>query len=241
MKICKGLVWLGIVVLLLGRTLPAQADDGDTSAVSLADNQVEAIYTVQPGDTLSGIAQRFGVGLDDLVAANRLDSSLIHPSDLLLLPGHYEPVPAFVARGDVDRSDLMLLARLIYAEARGEPFSGQVAVGAVIVNRLASPLFPKSIREVIMQHRGRDYQFQPVADGAIDLTPDATAVRAAITALNGRDPSHGALYFYNPAQAMDSWIRSLPVVTRIGNHVFATEPSAGHAFFPEGVAAGLAA
>ncbi|HUW64228.1 MAG TPA: cell wall hydrolase [Spirochaetia bacterium] len=241
MRNYKGLVWLGVLLLFLGQAAPALAADIGTSAVSLIDDEVEMTYTVQAGDTLSGIAGQFGVTLDNLTNANRLDTYLIHPNDLLLIPGHYEPVPAFVSRGDVDRSDLTLLAHLIYAEARGEPFSGQVAVGAVIINRLASPVFPKTIREVIMQHSGRSYQFQPVSDGAIDLTPDATAVRAAISALNGRDPSHGALYFYNPAQADDSWIRSLPVITRIGNHVFATERSAGRAFFPEGVPADLPA
>ncbi|MDA8336883.1 MAG: cell wall hydrolase [Peptococcaceae bacterium] len=233
----KGLVWLGVLVLFLGQAVPARA----ATEVSLAGGEVQLTYTVQPGDTLSGIAQAYGVDLDKLIAANRLDSDLIHPGDLLLVPGHFEPVPAFVSRGEVGRSDLMLLARLIYAEARGEPFSGQVAVGAVIINRMASPLFPKSIRAVIMQHSGGSYQFQPVADGAIDLTPDASAIRAAISALNGRDPSHGALYFYNPVQAQDPWIRTLPVITRIGNHLFATERSAAPTFFPEGVTAGLPA
>lgn len=235
----KGLVWLVVLLSFLGRALPAKAADNGISAVSLIDNRVELTYTVQTGDNLSGIASQFGVDLDNLVSTNRLDSYVIYPNDLLLIPGHFEPVPAFVSRGDVDRSDLMLLSRLIYAEARGEPYSGQVAVGAVIINRLASPAFPKTIREIIMQHAGRFYQFEPVADGAIDLTPDSTAVRAAISALNGRDPSHGALYFYNPAQADDSWIRTLPVITRIGNHVFATQKSAAQPLFPERVTASL--
>lgn len=238
MRNCKVLVWLGVMLLLLSRAAPAGADAGATE-VSLAGGEVELTCTVHPGNTLYGIAQTYGVDLDELIAVNRLNSDVIHPGDLLLVPGHFEPVPAFVSRGDVDRSDLMLLARLIYAEARGEPYSGQVAVGAVIINRMASPLFPKSIRAVIMQHSGRSYQFQPVADGAINMTPDACAIRAAISALNGRDPSHGALFFYNPAQVRDPWIRSLPVITRIGNHVFATERSAVPTFPPEGLTVGL--
>ncbi len=89
------------------------------------------------------------------------------------------------------------------------------------MNRLASPHFPKTITNVIYQSSDQVYQFSPVGDGSINLEPDEKAVRAALQALGGEDPTGGALFFYNPDLSRDSWIRSLPVITRIGNHIFA--------------------
>jgi spore germination cell wall hydrolase CwlJ-like protein len=110
-----------------------------------------------------------------------------------------------------------MLARIISAEAKGEPFHGQVAVGAVILNRVASARFPKSIAANVLK-RG---QFEPVANGSIWNEPTPSAYRAARLALNGWDPTGGALYFFNPAKTSSRWIWSRPVVTRIGDHVFA--------------------
>ena len=114
-------------------------------------------------------------------------------------------------------NDLYLLAKAIYAEARGESYTGQVAVGAVILNRVKSPSFPNTISGVIYQ----PYAFTAVIDGQINLAPNETAKRAARDAMNGWDPSCGALYYYNPAIATSSWIFSRTTVTTIGNHVFA--------------------
>ena len=114
-------------------------------------------------------------------------------------------------------SDSYLLAKCIYAEARGEPYTGQVAVGAVILNRVRSSKFPNSISGVIYQ----PYAFTCVADGQINLTPDANAKRAAQDALNGWDPTNGCLYYYNPSTATSSWIWSRPVMLAIGKHNFA--------------------
>lgn len=113
--------------------------------------------------------------------------------------------------------DSYLLAKCIYAEARGEPYTGQVAVGAVILNRVRSSKFPNSISGVIYQ----PYAFTCVADGQINLTPDATAKKAAQDALNGWDPTNGCLYYYNPATATSSWIWSRTVMLSIGKHNFA--------------------
>ena len=113
--------------------------------------------------------------------------------------------------------DSYLLAKCIYAEARGEPYTGQVAVGAVILNRVRSSKFPNSISAVIYQ----PYAFTCVADGQINLTPDANAKRAAQDAMNGWDPTNGCLYYYNPATATSSWIWSRPVMLSIGKHNFA--------------------
>jgi len=112
--------------------------------------------------------------------------------------------------------DEELLARIIYAEARGESFEGKVAVGAVVLNRLQHPDFPKCIKDVVYQ-RG---QFTAVEDKQIDLTPDESAYRAAEAALEGQDPSKGAIYYYNPKIATDSWIKKRNIVCSIGNHRF---------------------
>ena len=117
---------------------------------------------------------------------------------------------------NVLQEDLELLARIIYAEARGESFEGQVAVGAVVLNRVAHPSFPKTIREVIYQPG----QFTAVRDRQIELTPNETAYRAALAALEGHDPSNGAIFYYNPKTATDPWIRTRSEVKRIGNHKF---------------------
>lgn len=113
-------------------------------------------------------------------------------------------------------SNLELLARVVYGEARGEPYIGQVAVAAVILNRVEDPRFPKTIAGVVYQAGA----FDVVSDGQINLTPDETAYKAARDALNGWDPTYGCLYYYNPATATSKWIWSLPVSVKIGRHVF---------------------
>ena len=114
------------------------------------------------------------------------------------------------------RSDEELLARVIYGEARGEQYIGQVAVGAVILNRVASPLFPNTVSGVIYQAGA----FDAVADGQVNLTPNDTARRAARDALNGWDPTGGCLYYYNPKTATSKWMLSKTVHLAIGNHSF---------------------
>ena len=114
-------------------------------------------------------------------------------------------------------SDLYLLAKCIYAESRGESYTGQVVVGAVILNRVASSQFPNTISGVIYQR----HAFTAVSDGQINLEPDKTAMNAASDAMNGWDPTYGCLYYYNPAVATSSWIFSRQTVTTIGKHVFA--------------------
>ena len=114
-------------------------------------------------------------------------------------------------------SDVYLLAKTIYAEGRGEPYTGQVAIGAVILNRVRDNAFPNTVSGVVYQK----HAFTAVSDGQINLTPNDTAVRAARDAINGWDPTGGALYYYNPAVATSSWIFDRQTVTVIGRHVFA--------------------
>ena len=113
-------------------------------------------------------------------------------------------------------SDLNLLSRIIYGEARGEPYTGQVAVGAVVLNRVKSSSFPNTISGVIYQSGA----FDAVRDGQINLSPDSTAKKAAQDALNGWDPTYGAIYYFNPSTATNKWIWSRPMTVTIGRHRF---------------------
>ncbi len=113
-------------------------------------------------------------------------------------------------------SNLNLLSRVIYGESRGEPYAGQVAVGAVVMNRVRSSSFPNTISGVVYQSGA----FDAVKDGQINLTPDSTAKKAAQDALNGWDPSYGAVYYFNPATATNKWIWSRPMTVTIGKHRF---------------------
>ncbi|RDV83204.1 cell wall hydrolase [Ammonifex thiophilus] len=196
--------WLGLLLVL---TTAILAGAGKAAA--------KEIYTVAAGDTLWRISQAYGVTVEELMEENDLDSPIIFPGEVLRIPE---------SRGlkVISSRDLELLARIIHAEARGEEFLGKVAVGAVVLNRLRHPAFPKTIPEVIFQRTNGLYEFTPVADGSINLEPDEEAYAAAREALRGRDPTGGALFFYNPRTATDRWIRTLPVTVRIGNHVFAT-------------------
>ena len=114
-------------------------------------------------------------------------------------------------------ADHRLLSKLVYAEARGESYKGQVAVAAVVLNRVESSSFPNTISGVIYQSGA----FSCVSSGSINNTPDSTAIRAALDALNGWDPTGGCLYYYNPSATSDEWIRTRTVKTVIGNHYFA--------------------
>ena len=114
-------------------------------------------------------------------------------------------------------NDRYLLAKVIYAEARGESYTGQVAIGAVVLNRVKDSRFPNTIAGVIYQ----PWAFTAVNDGQINLEPNSTAYQAADDALNGWDPTYGSVYYYNPKTATSSWIYTTTYVTQIGNHIFA--------------------
>lgn len=117
----------------------------------------------------------------------------------------------------VTSSDLYLLAKCVHAEARGEPYVGQVAVAAVILNRVKDAAFPNTISGVVYQ----PWAFTAVNDGQINLEPNSTAYQAAQDALNGWDPTYGCLYYYNPTTATSKWIFTRQTVVTIGKHVFA--------------------
>ena len=111
---------------------------------------------------------------------------------------------------------MTLLARIISGEARGESYEGQVAIAAVILNRVKHSSFPNSIAGVVYQENA----FTAVSDGQINITPSQSCYNAARDALNGWDPTGGAIYYYNPVTATSSWIRSRKIIKTIGKHVF---------------------
>ena len=117
-------------------------------------------------------------------------------------------------------AELDLFARLVHAESAGEPFEGQVAAAATILNRLESDLYPNTISGVVYQVESGRYQYSPVLDGRINLPAGESAKRAVREALKGWDPTGGATGFYNPAKTSNAWVRSHPVTATIGSHVF---------------------
>ncbi|KUO61956.1 MAG: spore cortex-lytic enzyme [Gracilibacter sp. BRH_c7a] len=113
-------------------------------------------------------------------------------------------------------NDLKLLARCVYSEGRGEPFEGQVAIAAVVMNRIKSSSFPNTVAGVIYQPQA----FSAVDDGQINLEPDETATKAAREALDGTDPTHGAIYYFNPDKTKNKFIWSRPQIMKLGKHIF---------------------
>ena len=127
--------------------------------------------------------------------------------------------PTVSSPGPTESKDVNLLAHLIHGEARGEPYTGKVAVAAVVINRTRDGRFPKTIASVIYQPGA----FDAVSDGQINLEPDSSAYKAARDAINGWDPTYGCLYYYNPATATSQWVwNELRIVIKIGKHNFAT-------------------
>lgn len=176
-------------------------------------------YTVKAGDTLYLLAIRYGTTVQALREANGIYTDLIYPGQRLLIPDRAtksgnNSSPA------ISPSEEDLLARLVSAEAAGEPYAGQVAVAATILNRLRDPKYPKTITEIIYQYTDGAYQYSPVMDGRIEEPATETAKAAVRDALNGWDPSCGATGFYNPAKTDNPWVKEQPVTAVIGNHVF---------------------
>ncbi|WP_231848310.1 LysM peptidoglycan-binding domain-containing protein [Tepidanaerobacter acetatoxydans] len=197
--------------------------------------------TVKKGDTLYLISKNYGVSIDDLKVINGLWGNEIYVGMKLLIPSKAssstQKTSDLPSRGGISRGQYIkygtgvyhtleeraLLARLIEAEAEGEPYIGKVAVGAVVVNRVLSDKFPNTIKDVIyhVDETGA-YQFEPVLDGRLfTVVVSSDSYKAADEALGGLDPTGGALFFFNPYKISNKWLLSKPIIYRIGNHVFA--------------------
>ena len=175
---------------------------------------VDGIYGSKTKQAVMLFQKRNGLVVDGIVGDKTLKAMGISASQL---SGANSGSNSSSSVNGFSSSDVQLLARLIHAEARGEPYTGQVAVGAVVLNRVRSSSFPNTISGVIYQ----PYAFTCVNDGQINLSPNSTSLKAAKDAMNGWDPTYGCIYYYNPKIATSDWIFTRPTVTTIGNHVFA--------------------
>ncbi len=177
------------------------------------DGSIDGVYGAKTRDAVKAFQKKNGAKADGIVGEET--AALIG----INLNNSYENTSSSGGNTGSQNtsSDLYLLARVVYGEARGEPYTGQVAVAAVVLNRVKSPDFPNTISGVVYQ----PWAFTCVNDGQINLAPDQTAINAARDAMNGWDPSYGALFYYNPKTATNQWIRQLKVHTTIGRHVFA--------------------
>jgi N-acetylmuramoyl-L-alanine amidase len=178
-----------------------------------------SLYTVRAGDSLFLLAKRYGTTIDAIKNANGLWSDTIKVGQRLRIPVGTSSIKSSRSYGNYNftQDEIYLMARAVYGEARGESYTGQVAIAAVILNRMESQDFPNTVKGVIFQ----PWAFTAVNDGQFWLTPDATAIRAVRDAINGYDPTGGALYYWNPVTATNKWIWSRPIIKQIGKHVFA--------------------
>lgn len=166
---------------------------------------IDGIYGTQTVNAVKYFQRKNGLTVDGIAG----------PATLKAM-GIYSSSSSSSSSSTSNSNNVNLLARLIYGEARGEPYTGQVAVGAVVMNRVKSSSFPNSISGVIYQSGA----FDAVKDGQINLTPNSTAKKAAQDAINGWDPSYGAIYYFNPSTATNKWIWSRPMTITIGRHRF---------------------
>lgn len=178
-------------------------------------------HRVVPGESLWLISQKYGTTVAALAQANNIRNvALIYSGQVLTIPGASSVPSTPVTGGGISKADMDLFARLVHSESAGEPYVGQVAVAASVLNRVKDPRYPNTIRAVILQVVNGCYQYSPVLDGRINLPAAPSAYAAVQDALNGWDPSLGATGFYNPHKTSNQWVRRQPVTTVIGNHVF---------------------
>ncbi|WP_026884132.1 cell wall hydrolase [Clostridium akagii] len=187
-----------------------------TTAHAATSNVSVSTYKIQSGDSLYKISQKFHTSIAWLQTTNNIKTSLIFAGQTISVPSQNTTTKTTQT---YTQSDVDLLARLIHSESQGEPYNAQVAVGAVIMNRLKSPLFPKTITNVIYEKDGPYYQFTPVLNGAINEPADSSALSAAKDALSGVDPTNGALYYFDDS-ATNAWLRAKPVALTIDKMIF---------------------
>lgn len=177
-------------------------------------------YTVQKGDTLWLIAQKYGINVSDITKVNNLTSDYLYVGQTLIIPeksSFSNSSPANNGNSWFPEEEVRLLARIIEAEAGGESILGQVAVGAVVMNRVRSPQFPNTLSGVLYQ----SLAFESVSNGYFHKVTGTRYMEVARRAMAGEDPTRGALFFYNPVGVTSQWILSRKVLCVIGNHRFA--------------------
>ncbi|MBS4171842.1 cell wall hydrolase [Bacillus sp. FJAT-49736] len=181
-----------------------------TFALTNQSDAATSNYKVQKGETYWKIANKFGVSVNSLMEANHAKNSNLNVGQSIIIPN-----------SAVSSADKDLMARLVHAEAVGEPYAGKVAVATVVLNRVKDSNFPSTIKGVIYQIESGHYAFTPVQNGRINQQADAESKRAVNEAIAFNSQSQGSLYFYNPKTAKSSWIFSRKTTVTIGNHRFA--------------------
>ena len=194
------------------------SSDNKLSSKMINPGQVLAVpattYIVVSGDTMFRISQKHVISLYSLRKANNKWDNALYFSQRLIIPAANQRAVIAYTPNQLD-----LLARLITAEANGQPYNAQVAVGAVVINRVKSASFPNTISGVIYQVINGYYQFTPVKNGWINKPATETAKSAAYDALHSVDPSHGALFYFDDS-ATNTWLWSKPITARIGRMVY---------------------
>ncbi|MBQ6902309.1 MAG: spore cortex-lytic enzyme [Oscillospiraceae bacterium] len=210
-RLCLGLfILVFTIVNVYGITVYKRGSRGEGVAEiqnvllseGLYSGSADGIYGSETEAAVRSYQERYGLSVDGIAG----EKTLTHMG------------LAETAAEDAYANDLYLLARIISAEARGEPYMGQIAVGAVVLNRVKHPSFPNTIAGVIYQNGA----FSALYDGQFNEPISGESRRAAIDALNGVNPVSDAIYYYNPRTATNKWIRSRPVIREIGGHVFCT-------------------
>lgn len=201
-------------LLYVGENLTIISEETPKNSVSLSreinneQNLVQVIYQVQRTDTLQAIAERYNTSIDSIKQANNINGRIYVGQHLIIKTG-------------ISEKEKDLMARLVTAEAGGEPYAGKVAVAKVILNRVNTKGFPNTITNVVYEPIKRGFAFTPVTDGRINKPATHEARMAVDEALSTNGEKSDWLYFYNPKTATDKWIKTRQTVAVIGNHVFA--------------------
>lgn len=195
-KLKKLVIAAGVILLMSAFTLNSKSEAATFT------------HKISNGETYWNIAKGFGVPLNSLEGANNWSS--LYAGKTILIPN-----------SPVSTVDKALMARLVHAEAEGEPYAGKVAVASVVLNRVKSPNFPNTVPGVIYQISNGHYAFTPVENGQINQPADAASIRAVNEAIALMGRGNGSLFFYNPTTSTSSWVSSRQVTVKIGHHVFA--------------------
>lgn len=220
--LCTFLLIFALMIQLAQPALAASYQQGDTgNAVTTIqtklrrwgyfDGPVDGVYGSGTAKAIRSFQQSNGLTPDGVAGPATLKALGMEQES-----GGGSSNSSSSGNSNTSKSDVALLAKVISAEARGEPYSGQVAVGAVILNRVGHPSFPNSLSGVVYEPGA----FSCMLDGQIDQPVASSAYQAAQDALNGTDPSGGAIYYFNPVTATNAWIWSRPLITVIGKHRF---------------------
>ncbi|PZD83747.1 LysM peptidoglycan-binding domain-containing protein [Bacilli bacterium] len=168
-----------------------------------------ASYKIQEGDSFHSIAKKFSTTITNLQIANKRSGNVLYAGETIQVPD------------DIPLKDKELMAKLVHAEAKGEPYAGKVGVATVVLNRVDHKEFPDTIREVIYEKVGGAYAFTPVQNGKINGNYTDEDMKAVNEAIAYRGQSDGSIYFYNPKTSTSKWIFSRETTVTIGNHRFA--------------------